>query len=207
MTHVVTSDTLQQTLADYERRLQDQERRPILPTLVTALPENSVDGQEIIYVADAANGVVWRFRYREASSSTHKWEFVGGSSLNMGVKGGNEWTPAHINEAEIIPSGPSITVPLAGDYDFTAGSMAVKMKENAFLRICFCVAAKSTVGLLEGVASQDDISAGVQIPHFLQERVTGLSASTNVKLGTFVSSIQGLRFYSSEMWAQPVRVG
>jgi hypothetical protein len=54
-------------------------------TLVTSLPSSPVDGQVIDYVADATNGVVWRFRYRSASASAYKWEFIGGGNLDSYV--------------------------------------------------------------------------------------------------------------------------
>src|SRR4051812_22380129 len=51
------------------------------PARVTSLPVSPVDGQEVYYVADATNGVLWHLRYNAASASAYKWEFVGGSPL------------------------------------------------------------------------------------------------------------------------------
>ena len=51
------------------------------PTVVTSMPTTPYEGQEVYYVADATNGVMWRFRYRGASPSPYKWEFVGGSDI------------------------------------------------------------------------------------------------------------------------------
>jgi hypothetical protein len=39
------------------------------------------DGDEVYYAADATNGVIWHLRYRAASSSSYKWEFVGGDAV------------------------------------------------------------------------------------------------------------------------------
>jgi len=36
------------------------------------------DGQEILLIVDATNGINWRFRYNSASASAYKWEFIGG---------------------------------------------------------------------------------------------------------------------------------
>lgn len=88
--------------------------------VVTSLPVNPYDGQEIDYVADAANGVVWRFKYRSASGSAYKWEFVGGPALRALVS-----TLEGRNNAAfgaLATAGPSVTVPLAGDYDVQVGS-------------------------------------------------------------------------------------
>ena len=87
------------------------------PSLVTSLPASPTDGQEIYYLVDSTNGVIWHLRYRAASSSTHKWEYLGGPPL-VGATGvgvsyttgspGYTWGPAM--------AAPQLTVPLPGDY-------------------------------------------------------------------------------------------
>lgn len=86
----------------------------VVPTLVTSLPGSPADGQEVFYVADATNGVTWHLRYRSASASTYKWEFVGGSELIAEVSASETTTSgAYTNLATV---GPEIIAPLAGDY-------------------------------------------------------------------------------------------
>lgn len=82
------------------------------PALVSSLPGSPVDGQEIYYLADAANGVIWHLRYRSASASAYKWEVIGGSELFAEAIGsqttsGGAWTDI---------TGLSVTPPLSGDY-------------------------------------------------------------------------------------------
>lgn len=55
------------------------------PQYVTSLPSSPYDGQEVHYAADATNGVIWRLRYRSGSSSSFKWEYVGGSPLRASI--------------------------------------------------------------------------------------------------------------------------
>lgn len=90
------------------------------PPLVTSLPSNPLDGQEVYYLADAANGMIWHLRYRAASSSAYKWEFVGGSPFNMQLD-----TSTILNTFPVVGStgygyataaGGSRSAPLAGDY-------------------------------------------------------------------------------------------
>src|SRR4051812_17764974 len=88
-----------------------------IPTLVSSLPVGPVDAQEIYYLADAANGVVWHLRYRAASASTYKWEFVGGAQLIDEIATEESGTSG--TYGALTTPGPSITVPLAGDYDVT----------------------------------------------------------------------------------------
>ena len=86
--------------------------------LVTSLPSNAIDGQEVRYLADNTNGIIWNFRYRAGSPSTYKWEFIGGAHL-ASLTGGVESTTSNSYVA-LATAGPVITLPLAGDYDVTA---------------------------------------------------------------------------------------
>jgi hypothetical protein len=87
------------------------------PPLVGTLPVGPVDGQEVYYQVDAAAGIVWHLRYRAASASSYKWEFVGGGRLEAEVDGAASAPVSAQVYANFTPaSGPQIIVPLAGDY-------------------------------------------------------------------------------------------
>lgn len=94
---------------------------PLLVPVVTALPGSPVDGQEIYYAADAANGVLWRLRYNAGSASAYKWEFLGGPPLSASITT-SETAPvgAFGNMATV---GPTVSVPagIGGDYDVVVG--------------------------------------------------------------------------------------
>lgn len=88
--------------------------------LVSALPGSPYDGQEILFqtAAMVTAGIgPWLFRYRSASASTYKWEFIGGAPWaanrdtadNVASPTQNAWISFDAND-------PSVTVPLAGDY-------------------------------------------------------------------------------------------
>jgi microcystin-dependent protein len=83
------------------------------PPLVSALPGAPIDGQECYYLADAAAGVVWRLRYRAASSSAYKWECIGGSPLTA-----QSTAAATVGNAlaEAPDNVPRLIAPLAGDW-------------------------------------------------------------------------------------------
>lgn len=89
------------------------------PQYVTTLPSAPVNGQEIYYAADTASGVIWHFRYNGASSSSYKWEFLGGGALtasidtNQTLSSGSGWQ-------DLATAGPSIISPFAGDYIYLA---------------------------------------------------------------------------------------
>jgi hypothetical protein len=80
-------------------------------TYGTTPPASPADGDEWILPADATNGVMWRFRYRAASASAYKWEFIGGPPLygenpTVGAGTVGSWAPVQ----------PSLAPARAGDY-------------------------------------------------------------------------------------------
>jgi hypothetical protein len=92
---------------------------------VAALPGAPYDGQEINYLADATNGVLWRLKYRAASASAYKWEFVGGGYLYSTNIGASGVTGTGTGFADLSGgTGPDVTVPLAGDYEADFGAEA-----------------------------------------------------------------------------------
>lgn len=84
--------------------------------LVTSLPSNAIDGQEVRYLADNTNGIVWNLRYRAGSSSAYKWEFIGGQPLYSFIATWEGTTTNYPNYTNLATSGPSLSVPLAGQY-------------------------------------------------------------------------------------------
>lgn len=83
------------------------------PPLVTVLPGAPVDGDEIYYLANDAAGLVWHLRYRAASASAYKWEFVGGSPLIDTID--TQESTLSLTYVELATLH-RVTVPLAGDY-------------------------------------------------------------------------------------------
>ena len=84
--------------------------------LAAALPVSPNDGDEIYYQSPAlaAHGIVWHLRFRAASVSPYRWEFVGGGSLHDLV--GARETTTSMAYTTLPTPGPSLAVPLAGDY-------------------------------------------------------------------------------------------
>jgi hypothetical protein len=99
-----------------------------LPPRVTTLPSSPSDGQEVYYVASAANGVLWHLKYNAASASAYKWEFVGGSRW-----GSQDSTVVALNNASMIELSPniSITLPLAGDYELGVEGTGTRIGSGA----------------------------------------------------------------------------
>jgi hypothetical protein len=107
------------------------------PARVTSLPGSPVDAQEVYYVADATNGVIWHLRYNAGSASAYKWEFVGGPNLYAEVQTGEGTASATF--ADLATVGPSITVPLAGDYLVSIGVRINATTAAVYGRMSFAV--------------------------------------------------------------------
>lgn len=86
--------------------------------LVTFLPAGAGEGTEVYYVADATNGVVWHLRYRSKASVAYPWEYVGGSALWSEVD--DFETTTSTSYTALATAGPTVTVPIAGEYRVTA---------------------------------------------------------------------------------------
>lgn len=80
----------------------------------TSLPGSPIDGQVYHYVADATNGIVWQMRYRAASASSFKWEYIGGNPMRSEASGtlGTTASATYVD----VGTAPQITVPRQGDY-------------------------------------------------------------------------------------------
>jgi hypothetical protein len=88
-------------------------RGAMLPAAFAALT-GIQDGDIVDLIADATLGVIWRFRYRAASASANKWEFLGGPALAAYVDTAE--TRANAAYGDLATVGPQVTVPRAGDY-------------------------------------------------------------------------------------------
>jgi hypothetical protein len=89
--------------------------------VVTSLPGTPYDGQVIHYVADATNGVLWPLRYN-ASGGTYKWEAVGPMPLSAEVATAETRSSAAFGDLTTV--GPSVVVPLAGEYEIASSLYA-----------------------------------------------------------------------------------
>lgn len=86
--------------------------------LVTTLPATPYDGQRVFFqnAALALLGVVWVLRYRAASGSSHKWEFLGGAPLAATITTEEVGLAAKTVYGDLATVGPELTVPLVGEY-------------------------------------------------------------------------------------------
>jgi hypothetical protein len=176
-----------------------------IPTLVSSLPVSPVDAQEIHYLADATNGIVWHLRYRSASASSFKWECVGGRPLWAQVATAENTGSA--SYVDLTTVGPSVTLPLAGDYDigFSAALSPDSANRRAIASVKLGAAATSDTEAMINFSAVGGMEEYAARPNM---RRTGLAAAAALKM-QYRSDSAGFTatFAKRELWAIPVRVG
>lgn len=177
------------------------------PLVITSAAElaaiTPVDGQEIIFVADAANGIIWRFRYRAAAAGTYKWEYIGGSELMNYVAGVTPGTQSTSYVAQT--GGPAVTIPLAGDYDVNiSAQLSTNVTGVSYMSFGTSAGSASDVN---AIAIRDS-SFTWQGPLSRKVRSTGLAAAA-VLTNYYHSSGAGISAYAQyrKIAITPVRVG
>lgn len=172
------------------------------PELVTALPTPATDGQECYYLADATNGVVWHLRYRAGSASTHKWEFVGGAPVSRGPEGSSTLIA---KEEKVLASGPTVTVPLSGEY-LVALQLRATLEEAALVGTVGKVRKNGTpiagVGLFTFTAATNFASVRAT-----NEGTYALTAADVLTVGCEIEQAVKVTFNGGRLAIVPIRVG
>lgn len=172
------------------------------PDVVTSMPPNPYDGMMVDVVASSGGGVVWRFRYRSASVSSYKWEFIGGAPLNHSVP--NDEGTTSMAYADLATVGPVVTVPLSGEYIASFGAGSYNSSAESEL-----------MSLRVGGASPMDSEASL-VGHGAANRlathsrtITGmvLAGGTTLRAQYRVLSGGGAQFRNRWLLVTPVRVG
>jgi len=175
--------------------------------VVTVLPTAPKDGDECYYLADASAGVVWHLKYRAASASAYKWEYVGGPPRFDEITATE--TTVSTTYAALATAGPSITVPLAGDYLVEIGTRAYfTATNNASASMSYDIGGTGA-GDGDRVDYYGAAVSGVATaaPHQVRaRRKNALAASTALVAKYKVSGGTGT-FQDRWMRVTPVRVG
>jgi hypothetical protein len=171
--------------------------------IVTSLPSNPADGQEVYYLADATNGMVWHLRYRAASASAYKWEFVGGPPLVHEIP--NDDPTGSTTYVDLANVGPQIVLPLAGDYMASFGSLAYLNTGPGDINMSLKQGAAATSDAWATQCSFETARIGLQT-HFKTVKVTGNAAGTALKCQYKVTNATGA-WRNRWLTVTPVRVG
>lgn len=210
MTQAILPPSIFDVIDNLARRVELAERRllteqtGIIPT-GSALPGTPTDGQEFNYLLDATQGIVWRFRYRSTSTSSYKWEFVGGAPLYRFQGGVTNIATPTANVYSATGSPPSYNLPFAGDYLVRFGSPLLQNHSASAGQIQL---APHLAGVLQEIAyviaSVQFNGAGVSS----EIRLSG--AAANATLSLLHASFYTSRPYEvRNLWFEvsPVRIG
>jgi hypothetical protein len=174
----------------------------------TVLPATPFDGQEYDFVADATNGVIWRLRYRAASTSAHKWEYVGGGELSAFV---TEIQPVTFTTAEAwqaLTKSPSITLPLAGDYTVNLSATTIQQQLTGQQNFNLSVA-RSPLTPIGFTLAQVGVAQYNANPLNLHQRVNEMPAAAVLILIAFGNNTAANSWQLGRLTlaASPIRVG
>lgn len=168
------------------------------------IPSPIPDGFEVVYVADATNGILWTLKYNAGSASAYKWEVIGGSDLFALVASASTTTSATYADLA-AGAGPDVTVPLAGDYDVQIGASVGNnaVGQEAFMSYAIGGTAASDVDMVQyfpaETSSKRHSVAG-------QRRKTAIAAATLLRAKYRVGGGTGM-WQDRWMRVRPVRVG
>lgn len=176
------------------------------PPVVTSLPSQATVGDQVIYAADATNGVYWNLYYD--GIGTYPWKFVGGAPL----RSSNGTYPAGQNNSSYtdITSGATVVAPLAGDYMvFHAGRTdSTNPTVSALIEICAATASIASSGQqAAAVGFHANVTGVVRGAWSYTQKLSAVIANETIKLQqvTGVGSFSTVFFYT-RLDVTPIRV-
>lgn len=115
-----------------------------VPSFGTTLPTSPSDKQQAILVDSlTAPNFTWLFRYNASSSSSFKWEFIGGAPL-IGASIASVSNGATLN-TWVNVVGTTIAVPRQGDYRMAGSGVVTHPSAGATSYIGIYVGAATTI--------------------------------------------------------------
>lgn len=169
------------------------------PPIVTSLPLVPQFGDQVVYAADATNGVYWLLQYD--ASGTYPWKFIGGAPLLNQHTTNTQYTLTHL--ASTYSDVLTKAVPLAGDYSITGSCMLTTSSGNDAV-ICINTTTTRTINFwvarMSNAASQYEYGCRTVA-------LTGLAANDLVALSDFhVALGSGSTVGNASVNITPIRV-
>jgi hypothetical protein len=160
------------------------------------------EGDEIYFPADPSNGVIWRFRFKSSSSSSYKWEFVGGSPLLV--------TAADVTLTQgtgpIYNAGTtalSWTTTVGGDFDITMGLL-----QNATNLSYTAIAGGATITATDADAIYNAVSGSTNAAYLTRTlRKTALPSGLTITMQHKGAASSTTTYSNRSLRFTPVRVG
>ena len=178
---------------------------------VTALPSSPEDGDQIIFMDSlSAPTYAWHFRYVAAKSS-NKWQFIGGAAIEEEVATA-QTIGSSGSYVALATAGPTVTVPLAGDYLVVFGCTIVGTAAAAETRdyvqyMSFDVGGTGAVDADAVSMRTRNDSAAPEYSLARQIKKTGLAASTALTSKYKASGGSNASFKNRHISVVPIAVG
>lgn len=170
---------------------------------VTGLPVTPLDGSEVYFLAAA--GVTWHLRYNAGSTSPYKWEFVGGADLFVETYSTGAINVANGYSSLNANNLPTISVPLAGDYDTEIHCAPVACDNIADVGMGVHWTGTGATGDGSGYTR---IYAAGQLNGSIYRRRRAFGLAAGNSFGTYYYTSAGTAtFYRRHHSVRPVRVG
>lgn len=180
---------------------------PLVTELPTS-PSEALDGLTVVYVADSTTSRIWKLRYYAAGSATYPWVAVGGSPLR-GVNAGTSMSFTSTTYADASTPGPSVTVPLAGDYRVNAWAEAQHSVGTAVSWMAVKNGAAATADA-NGVFIQNAANNTDTATAMIEQEITVTAAATALavqfKTASGTLTINGRGGVNPWITAMPIRV-
>lgn len=177
---------------------------PILTTLPATGPH---EGFQVVYDTGTA-GVRWSLVYDTSDGTTYPWLYVGGAALRATNTGTSMTTTSTAAYVDLSTVGPTLTAPLAGEYEVEAWAQAQNDTAAALgtMALKIGAAATSDTNAVRGQApaANYDISISVYSQVIAAAAADVLKMQFKVNAGTLTVNNAGL--LNPWMTVRPVRV-
>lgn len=167
---------------------------------VTSLPPSPSVGDTCRCLADKTNGIVWSLEYDGEGS--FPWKVMGAPPPLWSEITTTEGT-ASTSYTNLATVGPSITVPLKGDYDVDIGHRLFSGPAGADILMSYAIGATAAVD----ADAANDFGAGQNANFFRPRRKTNLAAGAALVAKYRVSAASEAKWSARWMRVTPVRVG
>lgn len=163
-------------------------------------PASPNNGDIWIATAVDTNGTAWQFRFNSGSSSTYKWQFIGGAPLFSGVIGSLNLSTTGQTD---LTGGPTIALPRSGDYLVDIG---VTIDAGAGQTEATFGIKGSTSGVLANFAILIPGSPAFWQVNYGTDLVTGIAPQTlNITCAIATSGV-ATAFTAGQLKVTPVRI-
>ena len=176
------------------------------PPIVATLPTSPSNGQIIVFQTSSmlTDGVAWLLRYNSSNSSSYKWECIGGAPWNKEVTTAE--TTTSTSYAALATAGPSVTVPLAGNYIIQYGSIQdyTVITSNRVARHSIDVGATGAVDVDSVATAHPNITGMLQTG---MRNIRKTCAAGDAIVSKYKTGADTVRFQARHLSVIPINLG